>query len=400
MPHQASDRNATSLEHSRQSRSLIRGHRYVGIAAMPIPPLQDDQFLLSIEWAGVCGTDLQIMKGLRVERARVLGHEGCARVNKIGSSLTDHLSFGERVIVNPTCYGRPELLLGHNIDGLMQTDVVLPGSLVEEGMVLPLPRDFPGVLSTLIEPLATALYALEICRGTAGNVVVFGAGIVGHLLALELLRRTPLTQVTLVHRDVTSILSSPILAIPEIKHVLVSEIVCDQAAFANTYFERAFVTTPRTATIGAVDTLIPLMVAGGGIHLIAGLSPHDRSLWCQNVDLSEVRGQNWAGLPWPPQRHVVHVKHPTRQTNVPIMLSGHRGVSTEYLKRAIDVLRGDPQRFALTITHRMDIDKAAHCLTHYLQTGQRHADGARFLKIAIRFGSKNEGEQYVDPSTP
>ncbi|MGH1565223.1 alcohol dehydrogenase catalytic domain-containing protein [Mumia sp. DW29H23] len=66
--------------------------------------LRPDEVLVRIEATGLCHTDLVTLAGLRGAPA-VLGHEGCGRVERIGSAVTG-LAAGDRVVISFRYCGR------------------------------------------------------------------------------------------------------------------------------------------------------------------------------------------------------------------------------------------------------------------------------------------------------
>lgn len=65
--------------------------------------------------AGVCGTDLQMLRGLRGDPAMIIGHEADGVIEAIGTGVCD-LSIGDEVLFNPTCPLDQSIILGHNIE--------------------------------------------------------------------------------------------------------------------------------------------------------------------------------------------------------------------------------------------------------------------------------------------
>ena len=44
----------------------------------------ESEILLRVDTAGLCGTDIQIARGMRQEEASVIGHEGLCEVVEVG----------------------------------------------------------------------------------------------------------------------------------------------------------------------------------------------------------------------------------------------------------------------------------------------------------------------------
>lgn len=74
----------------------------VAIKDVEIPDIGDSDVLVKIHYAGVCGSDLHLFKGIHAFRHLpcVLGHENSGVVCKVGKNVT-RVKPGDRVTVNP-----------------------------------------------------------------------------------------------------------------------------------------------------------------------------------------------------------------------------------------------------------------------------------------------------------
>ncbi|WP_317698941.1 alcohol dehydrogenase catalytic domain-containing protein, partial [Aeromicrobium sp. REDSEA-S32_B7] len=117
-------------------RALVRTPAGLRLHSLPTPTPGPGELLLAPEVVGVCGTDLQILRGLRADPAEVLGHEGVARVVAVGPAVAGPAPrVGERVLVDPTHPRDDTFLLGHNVAGLWAERVVVPATAVRDGLV-------------------------------------------------------------------------------------------------------------------------------------------------------------------------------------------------------------------------------------------------------------------------
>src|SRR3989442_10417495 len=79
-----------------------------GLEAFPVPKIQkDDDVLLKVNAASICGTDLHILSvppGHPATPGSILGHEYVATVTEVGRGVRD-LAPGDRVVIDPniTC---------------------------------------------------------------------------------------------------------------------------------------------------------------------------------------------------------------------------------------------------------------------------------------------------------
>ncbi len=154
------------------------------------------QVRLKIAYAGVCGTDYHIYLGhmdQRIKVPQVIGHEMSGEVAEIGEGV-EGFKVGDKVVVRPLepCHECPACQLGHyntchNINvfgvdspGCFQASWTVPANTLHR-----LPDDIDMKQAALIEPLSVASHDIRIGRVTDGdNVVVFGAGPIGMLVAL------------------------------------------------------------------------------------------------------------------------------------------------------------------------------------------------------------------------
>jgi L-iditol 2-dehydrogenase len=161
----------------------------------PQPSPKPDELLIEVAFAGICGTDLHILKGHWPCRTPViLGHEFCGHVAAVGSEIDD-LAVGDRVVAgNPaqTCgvcrhcrVGNPfmckkRVSLGFMIDGAFGRYVAVRRHAVHR-----IPPDVSMEEAALCEPMAAAVRALtERTTVNAGDrVLVSGAGPIGLLCA-------------------------------------------------------------------------------------------------------------------------------------------------------------------------------------------------------------------------
>jgi threonine dehydrogenase-like Zn-dependent dehydrogenase len=162
----------------------------------PEPVPQPGEALLRVRLAGICTTDLEIVKGYVPDFQGVLGHEFVGEV----VSAPDTAWHGRRVVgrINlgcgncPVCLGRgPEhcphrRVLGiHQKDGVFADYVTLPMS-----NLLEVPAAVPDEAAVFTEPLAAALRIRQQVRlDPAAAVAVIGPGrlglLVGQVLALD-----------------------------------------------------------------------------------------------------------------------------------------------------------------------------------------------------------------------
>jgi len=168
--------------------------RELRLEEIPTPRFGKEEVLVRVRAAGICGTDLEILNGLRlppeVRWPLVLGHEVAGEVVDAGEDAEPWRP-GHRVVVNPyvacgRCWscldGRQSACLAPELIGLTR-----PGGFAEY-LVVPaqnlfhLPGSLPYPVGAILpDAVATAFHAI-LTRGQlqpGQSVVIYGAGGVG-----------------------------------------------------------------------------------------------------------------------------------------------------------------------------------------------------------------------------
>ncbi|MBT2441087.1 ROK family protein [Streptomyces sp. ISL-36] len=334
--------------------------------------------------AGVCGTDLQILRGLRDDGAPVLGHEGVARIVEVGPGVGNpRLVPGAHVVVNPTHPSDPSFLLGHNVDGMLQARMLVPESAVRDGLVVPLDQVPEGNLPALIEPLAVVRYALLALRPhDPDTLLVVGDGTVGHL-AVRVAQRWLGRPVRTVHVHHTPAGLDWSARAPHRADHRVHRGDLEAGALAGTLDRgrvAVLIATPAPATLASLE--LALGVTDGAevaVDLVGGLRRPAFSDLLPGVDLAEVRAANCGGMPVPPV-----VERLTTSDGREVAVLGHRGVANEHLEYAAAELCRDPERYRDLVTHETDLAGAAGILTALGRDEGRIVAGRRLVKLAVR----------------
>jgi hypothetical protein len=364
--------------------ALVRGaDGGIAVRQRPTPRPGPGELLLAPLVAGICGTDLQILAGLRADPAPVLGHEGIARVMAAGPG-TDGPSPGAVVVVNPTHPHDASFLLGHNVDGLWAERTLIPASAVTGGLVFSLPAYPSGVLSALIEPLASVLYSYDIHGEVVGpaprTLVIWGDGIIGHLAARCWRRRHPETAIMQIHHTDLGLRWSNRHGSADIalRH--------DDPGLPRTLSRVAgpvvgLLATPRTGTVPALRVLDANVRAELFVDVHGGLAPGPVTTNAGALDVARIRAYNCGGEPNPPRA----AQFP-RPLAAPLTVFGHRGVANAHLAAAAAELGADPEGYGPLVTHATDLTTSAELLTAILR-GERVFRGERVIKAAITIGA-------------
>lgn len=172
---------------------LYRAPYEIEVLEAEVPQINDDQVLLKMVYAGVCGSDMQIYHGKHkyMTFPVVGGHEGSAVIEKVGANVKD-FKVGDRVAIEPqitcgTCkpcrMGRFNVcthlkVMGTHCDGLMATYYATDPKYLHH-----CPQDMPFELITLVEPMAVAVGSVKRSHYKDANIAVIGAGTIGNLIA-------------------------------------------------------------------------------------------------------------------------------------------------------------------------------------------------------------------------
>lgn len=351
-----------------EHRAVVRrpptadGRTLVDVVPVPTPAAGDGDLLVAPVISGICGTDWQILRGARNDPTPTPGHEGFARV------VTDSGDFaaGDLVTVNPTHPTDPTFLLGHNVSGLLAERTLIPARAVTAGLVVPVGEGGPpsALTAALAEPLASAIYGLQIARSgpRPRSLVVWGDGIIGGLAIRLWSRAFPGLTVLVVTR-----VDSDAPDLPDRLRALPGPVA-------------AVLATPRSATTSALVTLDRHIDAELLIDVHGGLAPGPVALRSGEVDVATVRAANCGGAPSDPITRSL-----PRPGARPIQLFGHRGVSNDHIRAAIEMLTSDPSTFLPLLTHVVDLDGAAVLINDVLTSGRRIHDGREVLKAAVVF---------------
>ena len=182
----------------------MKAARYYGIRELrcdelPIPTIKEDELLIKVAYAGICGSDLHIYnKQMFIQNIpETMGHEFVGRIEAVGSQVNG-FSKGDAVIANPmvSCGSCPACQKEHFncCENLGFIGEVRPGCFAEyialpQKALIPIPKDPSSEDAlknfALAEPLAVALNVLERLSPKADEkLAIVGAGPIGLLCIL------------------------------------------------------------------------------------------------------------------------------------------------------------------------------------------------------------------------
>lgn len=179
-----------------QKGAFMRGIDKMIIKEIPVPEIGKKEVLVSLEYVGICGSDVHYFHNgccgsykVDLSEDYMLGHECAGTVVKVGEEV-EKLKVGDRVALEPgiTCGECEQCKSGHYnlcpdvvflatppVQGCNEEYIAFP-----ENMCFKLPDNVSTKEGALIEPLSVGFYASE--QGgvkTGDTVVILGSGCIG-----------------------------------------------------------------------------------------------------------------------------------------------------------------------------------------------------------------------------
>jgi L-iditol 2-dehydrogenase len=169
------------------------------LAEIEAPRAGPGDLVVKLDACGLCGTDLEKIRGEYTASMPVIGHEAVGTISEVGRGVRG-FDEGERVfphhhVPDYSCYlcrAGNETMCDHyrgsNLDpGGFAEFFRVPKWNVAKGGVLKLPRRMQSEVASLIEPLGCCVRSVRKCRVRSGDtVLVAGAGPVGMMHAILL----------------------------------------------------------------------------------------------------------------------------------------------------------------------------------------------------------------------
>ncbi|MFW9948060.1 MAG: alcohol dehydrogenase catalytic domain-containing protein [Promethearchaeota archaeon] len=175
-------------------KAAIFDGKEISVKEIPVPELTKSQVLIKVKAAGICGTDLAIVKGtLPTPTPLILGHEIAGEVVKVGEKV-ENSWLGRRVVseinsnIDFNCYYcKREMFtqclsrkaIGIDINGGFAEFIAVESYLIHE-----IPNSISYNDATFIEPLAAAYQIFETMPISHNdtNMAIFGVGKLGLLI--------------------------------------------------------------------------------------------------------------------------------------------------------------------------------------------------------------------------
>lgn len=173
----------------------------VELVRRDMPAMQADEAALRILSAGICGTDLHILKWNAWAASAycppfALGHEFCAEVVDLGANVS-HIARGDRVVAEThlacghcgQCRANRRHTCGNlRVFSRLDRGAFADHAIVPAALLRRVPEGVPSALASLFEPLGIAVRAAMTGNVAGKTVLITGCGPIG-LLAIAVARR-------------------------------------------------------------------------------------------------------------------------------------------------------------------------------------------------------------------
>ncbi len=179
--------------------ALLRGPGAVALEDVSTPEAGRGEIVVAMRACGLCGSDLEKIRGTYTAAPPVIGHEAVGVVADVGDGV-EGVRRGSRVFPHhhvpcghcPACRGGSPTMCPRyratNLEpGGFAESFRVPAWNVSRGGVLRLPASVDFERGSFIEPLACAIRALDRAPARPRSALVLGLGPMG-LLSLQLLR--------------------------------------------------------------------------------------------------------------------------------------------------------------------------------------------------------------------
>jgi threonine dehydrogenase-like Zn-dependent dehydrogenase len=193
-------------------KAVVKTHRGHGVEVkeVEIPALKENEVLVKVEGASICGSDLHMYHGMDayewVSVPVTLGHEFAGRVVKTASPEHEYL-VNQRVLINPyvpcgecaNCqkgntnlcdhgYGAMDKVPAKSLQyGFRQNGGMAEYAAIYYKNILPIPEELPIEVASMLEAIGIGVRALERSSVLPGDTaVVIGPGPIGLSLVASL----------------------------------------------------------------------------------------------------------------------------------------------------------------------------------------------------------------------
>ncbi len=275
-----------------------------------------EQFAVEVAFAGICSTDLQILRGERACEPGVPGHECVGRVTEVGAAVAGSLAVGDVVGLNPNGaqdgYGK----LGHDVPGVFRDVFIGDLGLIARGQVIKLPAAGRSEW-VLLELLAGVIRAQDALGDLAGrSLLVLGAGVAGmlHVMLARLRNASTVLVATRSRRRIDDAVRRGIVAPDETLPWGSGLAAAVRARTNDRGADAAVIALAGAAGPDAAAWLWPALAPDAVVHLFGGF-PSGSVLRLGNGSTVDATAIRWAAAR----------QETVSPSGVPVVLCGTRG---------------------------------------------------------------------------
>jgi L-iditol 2-dehydrogenase len=180
---------------------------------VPDPVIGDDEVLVEVKAAGICGSDVHGMDGSTGRRIPplIMGHEASGVIKEVGKNVKGWSS-GNRVTFDSTIYplddwftrkGMYNLSDGRMVLGVSAQEFRRDGAYAElvavpQHILYKIPKSVSFTKAAMVEPAAVALHAVSLASVSVNDsAVVVGSGMIG-LFIIQMLKMSGCTRIIAV----------------------------------------------------------------------------------------------------------------------------------------------------------------------------------------------------------
>jgi (R,R)-butanediol dehydrogenase / meso-butanediol dehydrogenase / diacetyl reductase len=164
----------------------------VELEDVPEPVCRPDQIKVKIAYAGICGTDIEILEGTfglmkEPNFPKIEGHEASGTIVEVGSATKNGFKVGQRVAMIPVAPCGVCYFCRNGQDQFCEQGTMYSGGFAEygvygEGQVFPIADEVDFGVATMLEPLSIGMRVNELARVAPGRTVaIVGGGPIGML---------------------------------------------------------------------------------------------------------------------------------------------------------------------------------------------------------------------------
>ncbi len=274
----------------------------------PDPEVADDEVLVKVEAAGICGSDVHGMDGSSGRRIPpiIMGHEASGTISFIGKEVRGW-KVGDRVTFDSTIYPLDDWYTFRGLYNLSDNRMVLgvsPGEYRRHGafadyvnvpghILYRIPGEVSFTQAAMVEPVAVAAHAVELTPVSWNDTaIIVGTGMVG-LFVIQVLRSKGCGNIIAVDLEDEKLslakeLGANLTLNPSRDDIQKVVLDISEGRGADIAFEVVGITN-------TVKTAVECVRKGGTVTLVGNLSPAVE-LPLQSVVTRQIRLQGSCGI--------------------------------------------------------------------------------------------------------